>query len=97
MLLIPVFAAGQIRVNKIEQGFNAGNRDGIIYALPGWQIFGNAPKALIERFGPLDPKVSTEMSQIVYQGVPIEPLLLMIAITALFLFLAGRIWQEVEA
>ncbi|MEE4256233.1 MAG: DUF4831 family protein [Bacteroidales bacterium] len=34
MLIIPLFSQGQIRVNKIEQGFNAGSRDGIIYALP---------------------------------------------------------------
>jgi len=69
----------------------------IAYSLPGWRIFRHAPGALIERFGPLDPEVSTELSQVMYQGVPIEPVLVMLAVTALMLFLAGRIWQEVEA
>lgn len=34
MLMIPLIAAGQIRVNKIEEGFNTGSRNGIVYALP---------------------------------------------------------------
>ena len=69
----------------------------VAYALPGWRIFRHALGAVVERFGPIDPDVSMEMSQVIYQGLPIEPLLIMLAVTALMIFLAGRIWQEVEA
>jgi hypothetical protein len=69
----------------------------ISYSLPGWHVFANAPDALIERFGPLDPETSMQVGDVLYRGVPIEPLLIMLAITAAFLILAGRIWQEVEA
>jgi hypothetical protein len=34
LLFLPSQAGAQIRVNKVESGFNAGSRDGIIYALP---------------------------------------------------------------
>jgi len=34
LLILPLFAMAQISVDKIEDGFNAGNSDGIIYALP---------------------------------------------------------------
>lgn len=34
LLIMPTHTDAQIRVNKIESGFDAGNRDGIIYALP---------------------------------------------------------------
>jgi len=69
----------------------------VAYALPGWRIFRHALGAVVERFGPIDPDVSMEMSQVIYQGLPIEPMLIMLAVTALMIFLAGRIWQEVEA
>jgi hypothetical protein len=69
----------------------------ISYTLPGWRLFANAPRALIEQFGSLDPEVMVQIDEIVYQGVPIEPLLIMLALTAAFLVIAGRIWQEVEA
>ena len=69
----------------------------ISYAMPGWRIFRSAPDALIARFGPLDPEVSTEVSQVIYEGIPFEPLIIMVAFTAVILLIAGRIWQEVEA
>ncbi|RLD81458.1 MAG: hypothetical protein DRJ15_04275, partial [Bacteroidetes bacterium] len=34
LLILPLFATAQIRVNKVEDGFNASSNDGIIYALP---------------------------------------------------------------
>jgi len=69
----------------------------VSYTLPGWRLFANAPTALIERFGQMDPETVTQMNDILYNGVPIEPLLIMLAVTAALLALAGRIWQEVEA
>ena len=69
----------------------------ILYTLPGWQVFANAPAALAERFGEFDPEVSVEIGEVLYSGLPIEPMLVMLAITAALLAIAGRIWQEVEA
>jgi hypothetical protein len=74
--------------------------DGIVrvcYTLPGWRLFANAPVALIERFGQPDPETVIEVNQILYNGVPLEPMLTMLALTAVLLAIAGRIWQEVEA
>jgi len=64
------------------------------YALPGWRIFANAPQALEPITRQLDVMTSGPR---VYYGVPIEPLLILLALTALMLVAAGRIWQEVEA
>jgi hypothetical protein len=74
--------------------------DGIVrisYSLPGWRLFSNAPAVLIERFGPPDPEAVVQINDVVYNGVPIEPLLIMLALSAVLLALAGRIWREVEA
>ena len=60
-------------------------------------MFGNAPAALIERFGDVDVEASLEMGEVLSKGFPVEPMLVMLAITAVMLLLAGRIWQEVEA
>jgi hypothetical protein len=68
----------------------------VAYALPGWRLFSQAPTALIERFGQPDPNAAYELQSIVYEGVPIEPLLIMLGLTAVLLAIAGRIWQEVE-
>lgn len=69
----------------------------VMWSLPGWQLLQNAPAALMERFGEQGLEMSTEMGEVMYSGVPIEPMLVMLALTAVFLILAGRIWQEVEA
>jgi len=69
----------------------------ITYTLPGWRLFANAPAALIERFGSPDPETALQVDNIIYNGVPIEPLLIMLALTVVLLAVAGRIWQEVEA
>ena len=74
--------------------------DGIVsvsYSLLGWRLFANAPAALIERFGQPDPEAAIQINEVIYNGVPIEPLLIMLALTAVLLTVAGRIWQEVEA
>ena len=34
LIILPVFVSAQIRVTKVGDSFNAGNTDGIIYALP---------------------------------------------------------------
>jgi len=68
----------------------------VSYTLPGWRLFANAPAALIERFGSPDPGVTMQVNEVMYNGVPLEPLLIMLALTAAFLVIAGRIWQEVE-
>jgi hypothetical protein len=69
----------------------------VAYTLPGWRLFANAPAALIERFGQPDPEVTMEINEVLYHGVPLEPLLIMLALTAVILVVAGRVWQEVEA
>jgi len=74
--------------------------DGILrisYSMPGWRLFANAPYALIERFGEFEQDVAAQLNQAVYQGVPLEPMLILLAISAVLLVIAGRIWQEVEA
>ncbi len=69
----------------------------VSYSLPGWRLFANAPAALIERFGQPDPEAVLEIDRFLYLGVPLEPLLIMLALAAVMLVIAGRIWQEVEA
>ncbi len=69
----------------------------VLWALPGWQLFTTAPAALAERFTELNPDASVDIGRVMYAGVPIEPLLIMLGVTALLLAIAGRIWQEVEA
>ena len=69
----------------------------VIYTLPGWRVFADAPAALTEHFGELDPEASVEIGEVLYSGLPVEPMLIMLAVTALLLLIAGRIWQEVEA
>lgn len=74
--------------------------EGIIrvsYSLPGWRLLANTPVALIERFGQPDAEELLQVSWVLDNGIPIEPLLIMVALTALLLVIAGRIWQEVEA
>ena len=69
----------------------------ITWTLPGWQVFANAPTALAERFGEFDPELSVEIGEVLHSGLPVEPMLVMLAVTAALLAIAGRIWQEVEA
>jgi len=69
----------------------------ISYTLPGWRLFSTAPAALVERFGEFDPEVAMDINTALYQGVPVEPMLVMLVVTAVLLLIAGRIWQEVEA
>jgi hypothetical protein len=69
----------------------------VLWKLPGWQLFSTAPAALAERFGEVDPETLIEFNEILYNGVPVEPMLIMLAVTAVLLVIAGRIWQEVEA
>jgi len=69
----------------------------ILYTLPGWHVFANAPAALMERFGELDVDSAMEVNEALTMGLPLEPMLVMLAITAILLVVAGRIWQEVEA
>ena len=69
----------------------------ISYTLPGWRLFSTAPAALVERFGELEPQVAMDINTALYQGVPVEPMLVMLVVTAVLLLIAGRIWQEVEA
>jgi hypothetical protein len=68
----------------------------ISYALPAWRLFANAPTAVIERFGEPGVDVTFRVNEVLYKGVPLEPMLIMLAVTVLLLVLAGRIWQEVE-
>jgi len=70
---------------------------GVSYSLPAWRLFSHAPAALIERFGQPDPEVTIQVNEVLYRGVPLEPLLIMLALTVVLLTIAGRIWQEVEA
>ena len=70
---------------------------GWMYTLPGWHVFVNAPAALTASFGELDPESAMEVGNVLSQGLPLEPMLVMLAITAALLAIAGRIWQEVEA
>jgi len=68
----------------------------IAYSLPGWKLFETLPASILERLGE-SPTAMVARSESGYLGVPIEPLLIMLAITAALLIIAGRIWQEVEA
>jgi hypothetical protein len=69
----------------------------ILWSLPGWQLFATAPDALTQRFGDFNPDVSVDMDRVFYAGAPLEPMLVMLAVSAILLLIAGRIWQEVEA
>jgi hypothetical protein len=70
----------------------------ILWALPSWRVFENVPAAVYERFSQDESyEIMTSASELDYTGLPIEPMLLMLALTVVFLILAGRIWQEVEA
>ena len=72
----------------------------ISYTLPGWRVFENVPATVYERFTQGDIAMSfrsTAVSEGGYPGLPIEPMLVMLVVTAALLLIAGRIWQEVEA
>ena len=69
----------------------------VSYTLPGWRLFANSPAALIERFGQPDPEALLEVNEFLHLGAPLEPLLIMLALAVVMLWIAGRIWQEVEA
>jgi len=69
----------------------------ISYSLPGWRLFTRAPAAMIERFGRSDPETMLQFDEVVYNGLPLEPMLILLVLTAVLLAIAGRIWQEVEA
>jgi len=49
------------------------------------------------RFGEMDLDSTVEVNEALTMGLPLEPMLVMLAITAVLLLVAGRIWQEVEA
>jgi hypothetical protein len=76
----------------------------ILWKLPSWHVFENVPAAVFERFGQsamtldLGSAMSeSAVSDIDYSGLPIEPMLIMLVVTAILLVIAGRVWQEVEA
>ncbi len=69
----------------------------VSYSLPGWRLLANIPDPVVERLRAGDPEATIPMSEALYKGLPIEPLLIMLALTVVLLALAGRIWQEVEA
>ncbi len=69
----------------------------VSYSLPSWRLLERLPMAVASRLVEMDPETSAEIVRVSRWGVPIEPLLIMLALTAIFLVLAGRIWQEVEA
>jgi hypothetical protein len=69
----------------------------VSYSMPGWRLFSNAPYALIQRFGELDDDAAAQINLAIYKGVPLEPMLILLALSAVLLIVAGRIWQEVEA
>lgn len=69
----------------------------ITWTLPGWHVFERVPATVYERFGGCDPETSVEIGEVMYKGLPVEPMLVMLAVTATLLLIAGRIWQEVEA
>ncbi|MBE0635012.1 hypothetical protein IH601_03350 [Candidatus Bipolaricaulota bacterium] len=74
----------------------------ILWALPSWRVFENVPATVYERFGRAELMSSEVMTSASAQtidhiGLPIEPMLIALALTVVMLVLAGRIWQEVEA
>ncbi len=69
----------------------------ISYSLPAWRMLERLPMTVASRFATVDPETSAEIVRVSRAGAPIEPLLIMLALTAVLLVLAGRIWQEVEA
>lgn len=68
-----------------------------LYSLPGWRVLTHAPAALISKFGELDVESTVEINDALTMGLPMEPMLVMLTLTAIMLVVAGRIWQEVEA
>lgn len=72
---------------------------GWLWKLPGWQVFERVQAAVFERLAQADIGASflTATNEGGYSGMPIEPMLIMLVLTAIMLLLAGRIWQEVEA
>jgi len=71
----------------------------ILWKLPSWNVFERVPAAVFERFSQADIEATfmTATNEGGYTGIPIEPMLVMLALTAVLLLIAGRIWQEVEA
>ena len=73
----------------------------ILWKLPSWRVFESVPAAVFERFSEADVGLSWDetmgAAEGVFTGLPMEPMLVMLAITAILLVVAGRIWQEVEA
>jgi hypothetical protein len=73
----------------------------ILWKLPSWNVFENVPAVVYERFAEADIGFSWDATmgaaEGAYAGFPIEPMLVMLALTAVLLVIAGRIWQEVEA
>ena len=67
----------------------------ISYTLPSWRLFENAIYRIVERISK-SSDAPIPFVEAPYQGVPLEPMLAMLALTVLMLFVAGRIWQEVE-
>ncbi len=66
------------------------------WTLPGWPVFESLPENTFQQFAP-DAALTSASADVAYSGLPIEPMLTMMAVTILMLVLAGRIWQEVEA
>jgi len=71
----------------------------ILWKLPSWNVFENVPAVVYERFSQadIDGSFMIAVKEGGYSGIPIEPMLVMLAVTAALLVIAGRIWQEVEA
>jgi len=69
----------------------------IAYRLPGWRLLVDVPAAFPEWTGPLRAESVFQFDPAAYQGFPLEPMLILLALTAVLLLVAGRIWQEVEA
>jgi len=73
----------------------------ILWKLPSWKVFENVPAAVYERFSQAEIQFTWEealgAAEGTYTGLPIEPMLVMLALTVVLLLIAGRIWQEVEA
>ena len=76
----------------LGQGFEK-----ILWKLPSWRVFENVPATVYERFSQEDVHMMIGTADGANTGLPIEPMLVMLALTAVLLVIAGRIWQEVEA
>ncbi|UCF10665.1 MAG: hypothetical protein JSW65_03040 [Candidatus Bipolaricaulota bacterium] len=66
----------------------------VAYELPGWRLL-DSVRVAAESL-PQDPEMQIELVRASYLGVPQEPFWGMIALTAIMLLIAGRLWQEVE-